>query len=253
MTTSSRADEPAPTPLDLGRAAAARLARADWQLDAEPDAAAEDHESPTPAPTISSRVADAPHPVNAPPVRRFGAPQPVDDTPPPSPERIVESLLFVGGPPLTVESAAAAVRGLTAEQFRTAIDTLNRTYRTQNRPYSIQPKEDGYVLGVKPGYATVKERLFGGPREARLSQTSLDVLSLVAYRQPIPKADVDTFRGADSAAVLRQLVRLGLVAVARRGDAGERQVCYGTTPRFLELFGLTSIDDLPRLGDTSPV
>lgn len=244
----SRPDEadppPHPTPLDLGRAAAARLAQTDWQLDAEPAAEAEP-EAP---------LAPPPPPVAPPSPRGLGAPRdPADDTPPPPPDRIVEALLFVGGPPLTPDAAAAAVRGLTPDQFRAAVEMLNRAYRAQNRPYSIQPKDGGYVLGVKPGYAAVRERLYGGPREARLSQPALDVLSLVAYRQPVTKADVDAARGADSAGVLRQLVRLGLLAVARRGEAGEREVCYGTTPRFLDVFGLTSLDDLPRLGDTKSV
>jgi segregation and condensation protein B len=79
------------------------------------------------------------------------------------------------------------------------------------------------------------------------------VLSLVAYRQPITKADIDALRGHDSGAVLRQLVRLGLVAVTRRGESDRRDVCYGTTPRFLELFNLASLDDLPRLGDAEPL
>ncbi len=160
-------------------------------------------------------------------------------------------MLFVGGPPLTPEAAAAAVRGLTAEQFRGVIDRLNKAYRGQNRPYSVQPRDGGYVLALRPGLRGVREKLFGGPREARLSQPALDVLSLVAYRQPVTKADVDALRGADSGAVLRQLVRLGLVAVARRGEADDRRVCYGTTPRFLELFGLSSLDELPRLADAS--
>ena len=88
---------------------------------------------------------------------------------------------------------------------------------------------------------------------ARLTQPALDVLALVAYRQPVPKADLDAVRGHDSGAVLRQLVRLGLVAVARRGETDRREIGYGTTPRFLTLFGLASLDDLPRLGDAEPV
>jgi segregation and condensation protein B len=148
---------------------------------------------------------------------------------------------------------AAAVRGFTPDQLREAVDRLNKTYRVQNRPYSVQPRDGGYVLAVKPAYRGVKERLHGGPREARLSQPALDVLSLVAYRQPLGKADVDALRGADSGGVLRQLVRLGLVAVARRAEADGAGACYGTTPRFLELFGLASLDDLPRLGEAQPV
>lgn len=232
-----------PSPLDLGRAAAARLGQAPWQLEAEPVDLTPDPEPPATPPE--------PPPVAPPATAPRTAAQ--DEAPPPPPERIVEAMLFVGGPPLTPPAVAAAVRGFTADRLRETVDLLNRTYRGQNRPYSIQARDAGYVLVVKPAYAAVRERLLGGTREARLSQPALDVLSLIAYRQPVTKPDIDALRGADSAAVLRQLVRLGLAVVSRRGEAGAREVCYGTTPRFLEVFGLSSLDDLPRLGDTQPV
>ncbi len=113
----------------------------------------------------------------------------------------------------------------------------------------MQPTDDGYVLALKPAFRGVKERLTGGPREARLSGPAVEVLSLIAYRQPLAKGDVDALRGADSGGVIRQLVRLGLIAVAARGSADEPAVRYATTGRFLSLFGLGSLDDLPRLGE----
>jgi segregation and condensation protein B len=213
----------------------------EWQLDAEPDFAAELLPDPEPEP--------APDPPPVPPLANpFPSTVLVEETPP-SPEQIVEALLFAGGPALTAEKACEAVRGLTPEAFRLAVDALNKSYRTQNRPYAVVPRDTGFVLAVRPGFRTVKERLFGGPKETRLTQPALDVLSLVAYRQPVGKADVDAWRGADSGGLLRQLVRLGLVAVTRRA-AGETPAGYGTTPRFLELFGLASVDDLPRPGES---
>jgi segregation and condensation protein B len=161
-------------------------------------------------------------------------------------------MLFVGGPVLTPDAACAAVRGLTATAFRAAVDTLNRRYRAQRRPYAVEAKDGGHVLTLLPAFRGTRERVFGGPREARLTQPALDVLAVVAYRQPVGKAEVDAARGTDSGAVLRQLVRLGLVAVRRRADADAREVLYGTTPRFLQVMGLGGLDDLPRLGDTAP-
>ena len=162
-------------------------------------------------------------------------------------------MLFVGGHPLTAAVACAAVRGLTAERFQEAIDALNRRYRRQRRPYAVQPRDGGFVLAILPAYRGLRERLFGGPREARLGQAALDVLAVVAYRQPVGKAEVDAIRGTDSGSVLRQLVRLGLIAVQHRAEAGSREVRYGTTPRFLQVFGLNGLDELPRLGDTQQV
>jgi segregation and condensation protein B len=158
-------------------------------------------------------------------------------------------MLFVGGPPLTAAKACSAVRGLTPDRFRELAEELAKKYRAQHRPYTVQPKDDGYVLAVKPQFRGVRERLLGGPREARLSGPAVEVLSLIAYRQPLAKADVDALRGADSGGVIRQLVRLGLIAVAARGSADQPAVRYATTARFLSLFGLGSLDDLPKLGE----
>jgi segregation and condensation protein B len=163
--------------------------------------------------------------------------------------RIIEALLFVGGPPLTAARAAEVVRGLTPAHFTEAIDTLNRDYRHQVRPYAIRPQGDGYVLALRSRFQGVVEKLYGAVREARLSPAAVDVLALVAYRQPATKQEIDSLRGAESGAILRQLVRRGLLAVTHRAEAGHREVSYGTTARFLELFGLTSLDDLPQTQD----
>jgi segregation and condensation protein B len=256
-------------PLALGRRAASQLS-GDWQLDSPEEALLPDAgEAPAerPAPTAAWHDADTqggplsngeapaerPAPTAAPRERLAPEPTATDTEPPPSPEQIIEAMLFVGGHPLTAAVACSAIRGLSPEQFQQAIDTLNKRYREQWRPYLIEPRDDGFVLVIRPAYRHLRERLFGGPRETRLSQPALDVLAVVAYRQPVSKAEVDALRGTDSGAVLRQLVRLGLVAVQHRAQAGSREVRYGTTARFLSTFGLSSLDDLPRLGEAAPL
>jgi segregation and condensation protein B len=168
---------------------------------------------------------------------------------PPAEERLVEAMLFLGGPPLTAARATDAVRGMTPERLAESVEKLNRDYRTQGRPYHIQPRDGGYELVLRPRYIRVVDRLFGSPREARLTSQSLDVLALVAYRQPVTRPEVEALRGSDCAGPLRQLVRLGLIAVQRGGADGSREVAYNTTPRFLTLFRLRSLDDLPRTQD----
>jgi segregation and condensation protein B len=168
-----------------------------------------------------------------------------DDAAPPPLTRIVEALLFVGGAPLSYPRAAEVVRGLTPEQLTRAVADLNQEYQSQGRPYRVQVREEGYEMALRPAHRQARERLFGSRREARLSPPALDTLSLVAYRQPVTRREVDALRGADSLALLRQLVRLGLIAV-QRGEAGQQEVTYGTTSRFLRLFGLSNLDDLPR-------
>jgi segregation and condensation protein B len=197
--------------------------------------------------------------MEAPPVppRIYQEPQPVAEVAevetPPTPSQIVEAMLFVGGSPLSESQARQIVRGLSVAEFTSLIDELSDRYRRQNRPYFVQKVEGGYQLSLRPRYRVVRERLAGGPREAKLTQPALDVLSLVAYQQPITPSEIDSLRGADSKSLLRSLVRLGLVAILQRGEAGQKEVYYGTTPRFLELFGLKHLDDLPTLGEAEPV
>jgi segregation and condensation protein B len=168
---------------------------------------------------------------------------------PPSPLRIIEALLFVGGSPLTAKRAREILRGLSGEQFDESITQLNADYRRQVRPYSIQPQGAGWVLTLRPRYRHVIDKLYGGVREARLSTAAIDVLALVAYRQPATKPDVDILRGADSGALLRQLVRRGLIQIVSIPGAQPKEIAYATTLRFLEMFNLQNLDDLPRTHD----
>ena len=201
-------------PLEAAQAAAKTLAQTEWQVETEPDVLSLDAATAT----IIESVPEAP-----------SAPS----EPPPSLTQIVEAALFVGGSPLTVEKFQAATR-VKPELFHATVDELNRKYKAQRRPYTLQPKDGGYVLVVRPQFRGLREKLFGGPREARLSQQALDVLSMVAYRQPVEESEIDTVRGYDSGGVLRQLVRLGLVAVLRRGETRPSEVSSGTTRPFHE-------------------
>jgi segregation and condensation protein B len=215
------ADESASAPAaNLGRAYGELLDHQNWEVDAD--------EAPTPA---------------------AAAAEPQPPAVPPSPVRIVEALVFVGGPPLTAMRAAETIRGLSPAQFLQAVETLNQEYLREGRPYHIQAQDQGYVLTLRPRYRPVVGKLYGSIREARLSAAAVDVLALVAYRQPATKQEIDSLRGVESGALLRQLVRRNLITIVHRGETGQAEVAYGTTPRFLELFGLSSLDDLPRTQD----
>jgi segregation and condensation protein B len=170
------------------------------------------------------------------------------DRSPPLLVRIIEALLFAGKQPLTAQAACSIIRDLTPELFHSSIDELTRQYRNQARPYIVQQRDKGFVLSLKPAYQSLRERIFGGPREVRLSVVALEVLAVVAYKQPVTRKEIDALRGIDSATTLRQLVRLGLIAV-ERPIPGTAEPTYGTSPRFLEVFGLKSIDDLPKTAD----
>jgi len=163
------------------------------------------------------------------------------------PVRIIEAALFVGGTPLTAIRLCRVLGvDLPVEEIVRIIERLNERYEAERRPYEIQPGEGGYRLRLKPDFQAVQRQTFGfGPRDVRLSQEVLEVLAFVAYRQPVTKED---FRDSSRPAVepvLRQLVRRRLIKIDRDEDS-PKTVQYRTTERFLEVFGLQSLNELPR-------
>ena len=173
----------------------------------------------------------------------------------PTPERLLEAVLFVAPEPVTPAEAAQAIRGLSPAHFQELIEGLNRTYRRQGRPYTIERRDAGYRLALRPRHRPVLEKLYGGVKEARLTPAAVETLAVVAFRQPVTKTEVDSLRGQEAGPVLRQLLKRGLIAL-RQGASADgiatpalAEGYYETTPRFLELFNLTSLDDLPRVDD----
>ena len=170
---------------------------------------------------------------------------PESENQPPPIEKVVEAMFFVGGQPLTSKRACEILRGLDFKDFVAIIAGLNKKYKLENRPYRIQPKGNGYEMTILPKYRIIADKLYGMLKEARLSAQALDTLALVAYKQPVCRQEIETLRGNDTAAIIRQLVRLGLISV-QRGQSDAREITYGTTKKFLELFRLKSLEDLPR-------
>jgi segregation and condensation protein B len=171
-----------------------------------------------------------------------------DDGCPIIPQSIVEAMLFVGRPdarPLSSREMAAAMRGVSPREVEAAIQSLNELYQRDAAPYEIAHQAGGFRLVLREEFARVRDKFYGRVREARLSPAVIEVLSLVAYHQPITVARIDQFRGSPSGGLLRSLVRRELVRVERPPDR-PRQPDYYTTARFLRLFGLTSLDELPR-------
>jgi segregation and condensation protein B len=167
-----------------------------------------------------------------------------------TPAQVIEAALFVGGGPLTAKKIGALVRGSSDSAFvEQTIDELNDAYRAQGRPYEIRLGDGGYRLELRPEYDRLRHRVYGsGPREVRLSQDVLEVLALVAYQQPISQADIESHGKQNAGNLLRQLLRRDLVAF-ERGSGGRKDVRYHTTARFLSVFGLGSLDELPQAED----
>lgn len=164
-----------------------------------------------------------------------------------APRQIIEAVLFVGGAPASVRKLADVLRGeFEAPFIERTIDELNEQYRAESRPYRIACGDAGYQMELVEEFTKVRHRVFGiAPKEVRLGQDVLEVLALVAYRQPVTRKQVDELAGRNAGSALNQLVRRELLAVTR-SENGDKEVHYRTTPRFLQVFGLRSINDLPQ-------
>jgi segregation and condensation protein B len=171
-----------------------------------------------------------------------------DDACPVTPKSILEAILFVGHPanePLASERIAALMRGVRPEEIDDLVTELNAQYAAEGCPYTILSVNLGYQLGLRPEFAPLRDAFYGRVREARLSQSAIDVLAIVAYQQPIAQDEIDRLRGKPSGSILSQLVRRDLLNLSRPAEKKAKPV-YRTTDRFLDLFDLDEVSDLPR-------
>ena len=165
------------------------------------------------------------------------------------PRQIIEAALFVGGQPLTAKRLCSVLkREFDQSYVERRIDELNALYTTECRPYEILLGEGGYRLQLRPEFTSLRDRVFGlGPREVKLSRDALEILSFISYRQPVSERDLAEAGRPKSGAVIRQLLRRDLIILQRCESSSD--VKYKTSDRFLELFGLGSIDELPTTED----
>jgi segregation and condensation protein B len=208
---------------------------------------------PVPVETTAPAVeaADSSEPVAESPLPE---PHPTEDTCPINPRSILEAMLFVGNRenrPLTPARAAELMRDVDPDEIPTLVDELNRRYEADGAAYRIVGEGDGYRLTLCEEFRSLRSRFYGRVREARLSQAAIDVLALVAYQQPLTSEKIGLLRGKPSNHVLVHLVRRGLLRI-ERPDSKRRTPHYSTTDRFLKLFNLQSLDDLPRSEDAGP-
>ena len=174
--------------------------------------------------------------------------------------RIVEALLFSAQKPLTAKELVTAIKGagdedeLTPNEFaRTseaeaaaALEQLKIEYIEQGRAFQLLEKAEGWQLASDPAYAMWVRQLFPAAKPHRLTPPSLETLAIVAYRQPITRADIEAVRGVAVDGVLQSLMERGLVKIAGRAEVPGRPLLYETTQFFLEHFGLRDLDELPN-------
>jgi segregation and condensation protein B len=159
----------------------------------------------------------------------------------------VEAILFASNTPLTVGKIAQAAELPSARLVRQAVETLNARYEQVGSAFRIEHIAGGYQMLTQSRFGEVLARLSHQRSETRLTQAALETLAIVAYRQPILRADVEAIRGVACGEVLRGLMEKQLIRITGRAEVLGRPMLYGTTRRFLELFGLANLEDLPKV------
>jgi len=174
--------------------------------------------------------------------------------------QVIEALLFAAQKPLTTRELVIAIKGAgdaedllpnefartTEAQVAAALEQLKIEYIEQGRAFQLAEKAEGWQLVSDPAYAPWVRQLFPATKPARLTAPSLETLAIIAYRQPITRADVEAVRGVAVDGVLQSLMERGLVKIAGRAEVPGRPLLYETTQFFLEHFGLRNLDELPN-------
>ena len=163
--------------------------------------------------------------------------------------QIVEGVLFASDAPLKAEEIARADESLDEDRVQEAIEELRTLYDESERAFQVVELGEGFQLLTRSELAPYLERFDTVPRPTRLSGPALETLAIIAYRQPIGRIEIEYIRGVQAAGVIRTLQDRDLIEVVGRGEGLGRPLLYGTTRRFLEHFGFSSLDDLPRPED----
>lgn len=159
---------------------------------------------------------------------------------------IIESLLFAADEPLRLETLRAVLQDVEAAAIRQALEALSVEYEKRGGGFYLMEVAGGYQLRTRPCFHPWIRRLRGSGGD-RLSRAALETLAIVAYRQPIVRAEIENLRGVDCGGVLRLLLERRLIRVMGRREIPGRPLIYGTTRQFLEVFELRDLKDLPTL------
>lgn len=169
----------------------------------------------------------------------------------PSPELVskAEALLFTTRSPLTAGRIAELLELDSTKPVRTAISILNKQYESAGRCFRIEQVAGGYQMLTLPEFGELLQKQHRKEVDAKITKAALETLAIIAYKQPILRVDVEGIRGVACGETIRSLMEKHLVKIAGRAEEPGRPILYGTTKRFLEVFGLNSLKDLPKEDD----
>jgi segregation and condensation protein B len=160
--------------------------------------------------------------------------------------QLLEAALFSAARPLTAEELSTLDQDATLADVRTALEQIREHYDFEQHGVELVEMAGGYQILTRPVHAAAIERAQFSVRTPKLTAAALETLSVIAYRQPVGRAEIEEIRGVSAGGVLRSLQERGLIEVVGRGEALGRPLLYGTAPMFLELLGLRDLADLPR-------
>ncbi len=162
--------------------------------------------------------------------------------------KLLEAALFASPRPITVEELADLDSESSLKDVRAALDELV-TFYGDGHGVELVEQGGGWLILTRPEYTEAIERARMAVRPQRLSGAALETLAIIAYRQPIGRAEVADIRGVDAGAILKSLQERALIEVVARGEGLGRPLLYGTTPLFLEQFALRHLEELPRVDE----
>ena len=165
---------------------------------------------------------------------------------------IVESLLFVADGPLTIQRLGEVLEGIEKEKLRSTLDELQAELENSRRGIRLVEVAGGYQLRTPKVNADWIKKFLGG-RPARMGRATLETLAIIAYRQPITRAEIEAIRGVDVDGVINTLLDRSLIRAVARKDVPGRPFLYGTTPEFLQLFNLKDLTHLPTLKEMEEI
>jgi segregation and condensation protein B len=165
---------------------------------------------------------------------------------------IVESLLFVAEGPLTLPRLAEVIDGAAKGEIKAALDQIGADLEANQRGIRLAEVAGGYQLRTAKENAEWVKKFLGG-RPARMSRATLETLAIIAYRQPVTKAEIEAIRGVDVDGVVNTLMERNLIRAVGRKDVPGRPFLFGTTAEFLQLFNLKDLSDLPTLKESDQI
>jgi len=165
---------------------------------------------------------------------------------------VIEALIFASESPLPLEKICAVLDGVDKTEVKDALDKLIAAYEERQSGISIQEVAGGFQFRTRPELALWIKKL-KGTKPGSLSPAALETLAIVAYRQPIVKAEIETVRGVDVSAPLKGLLEKKLIRIMGRKDAPGKPIIYGTTKKFLEVFNLKELTDLPTMRELTEI